>query len=66
MHTSYDTLWEIGCNYDAEATQSLMESMYQTALSNSRSAEEKSSIYKLTVEKLEDLCRPGKHSGVDF
>ena len=55
MHTSYDTLWEIGSNYDAEVAQSLMESMYQTALSNSKSVEEKSSIHKLTVEKLEDF-----------
>ena len=63
MHMSYDTLWEIGCNYDAEDTQSLMESMYQTALSNSRSAEEKTGIYKLTVEKLEDFGIVRKEEG---
>ena len=63
MHVSYDTLWEIGSNYDAEVAQSLMESMYQTALSNSKSVEEKSSIHKLTVEKLEDFGIIRKEEG---
>ena len=37
MHMSYDTLWEIGQPYDSETTKSLMDSMYQTALFNSKS-----------------------------
>ena len=44
---SYDTLWEIG--------EALMESMYQTALSEYKGTDAKNAVHKLTTEKLEDF-----------
>ena len=55
MHVSFDTLWEIGQKYDEDAVQALMDSMYRTAVSNSRTPEEREAVHKLTVEKLEDF-----------
>ena len=52
---SYDTLWEIGDSYDEEAVEALMESMYQTALSEYRGTDAQNAIHKLTTEKLEDF-----------
>lgn len=63
MHMSYDTLWEIGRYYDTEAARALMDSMYQMALSNSKSTEERAAIHKLTVEKLEDFGIIRKEEG---
>ena len=63
MHMSYDTLWEIGRYYDTEAARALMDSMYQMALSNSKSTEERTAIHKLTVEKLEDFGIIRKEEG---
>lgn len=55
MHVSFDTLWEIGQKYDEDAVQTLMDSMYRTAVSNSRTPEEREAVHKLTVGKLEDF-----------
>lgn len=63
MHMSYDTLWEIGERYDAAVTKALMDSMYQTALDNSRTPEEKASVHELTLEKLEDFGILRKEEG---
>lgn len=63
MHISHDSLWEIGRQYDEAATNELMHSMYQTALSNCKSAEERESVHELTVEKLEDFGILRKEEG---
>ena len=62
-HMSYDTLWEIGRYYDTEAAQALMDSMYQMALTNSKSTEERAAIHELTAEKLEDFGILRKEEG---
>lgn len=63
VQVSYDSLWEIGRKYDAAATKALMDKMYQTALSNSKSAEDRASVHELTVEKLEDFGILRKEEG---
>ena len=55
MQISYDTMREIGVNYDPSATKELMDSMYQTALASCRTDAEREEVHPLTVEKLEDF-----------
>ena len=52
---SYDMLWEIGEFFDENATTSLMESMYQTALREYKGADVQNAVRRLSVEKLEDF-----------
>lgn len=52
---SYDTMQEIGKEFDAKETDKLMEQMYQIALNTCRTEEEKATIYPMTLEKLEDF-----------
>ena len=54
-HMSYDTLWEIGEDFDPVATEALMDSMYQTALAEYKGIDAKDAVHKLSVEKLEDF-----------
>lgn len=63
MHVSYDTLWEIGQRFDETATNHLMDEMYHTALSNSKTQEEKAAVHELTIEKLEDFGILRKEEG---
>lgn len=63
MHVSYDTLWEIGQRFDETATNHLMDEMYHTALSNSKTQEEKAALHELTIEKLEDFGILRKEEG---
>ena len=52
---SYDTMREIGASYDVDATKTLMDSMYQTALAACRTEAEREDVHPLTAEKLEDF-----------
>lgn len=59
----YDTLQEIGMEYEEEAAKQLCASMKEVALSARKTEEEKTEIPDMTVEKLEDmglLCRLGR------
>lgn len=59
----YDTLQEIGMEYDEEAALKLCMSMKEVALSACKTEEEKAEIHDMTIEKLEDmglLCRLGR------
>ena len=60
---SYDTMREIGENYDSKAVKHLMDSMYQKALDACRDDAEREEVHPLTVSKLEDfgvLCMDGR------
>ena len=60
---SYDTMREIGENYDPTAAKQLMDSMYQKALDACRNESEREEVHPLTLAKLEDfgiLCKDGK------
>lgn len=59
----YDTLQEIGMEYDEDAAHKLCAAMKEVALSACKTEEEKAGIHDMTVEKLEDmglLCRLGR------
>lgn len=59
----YDTLQEIGMEYDEEAARKLCTVMKEVALSACKTEEEKAEIHDMTIEKLEDmglLCRLGR------
>ena len=61
---SYDTMKEIGVDYSEEATTALMENMYQSALNACKTEDERSHVYPLSKQKLEDfgvLCKEGKN-----
>ena len=55
MHFSYDTMWEIGAHFDEAVANSLMESMYLTALERCRRSESKDVVRKLNLQKLENF-----------
>lgn len=60
----YDTLQEIGMEYDEAAAIKLCESMKEVALSACRTKEEKAEIQDMTIEKMEDmglLCMLGRN-----
>ena len=60
---SYDTMQEIGEDYDEAVVKQLMESMYQAALDACCTDEERADVHPLTVQKLEDfgiLCKNGR------
>ena len=60
---SYDTMREIGENYDPTAAKQLMDGMYQKALDACRNESEREEVHPLTLAKLEDfgiLCKDGK------
>ena len=46
---------EIGASYDVDATKTLMDNMYQTALAACRTEAERENVHPLTAEKLEDF-----------
>lgn len=59
----YDTLQEIGMEYDEDAALKLCAIMKETALSACRTEEEKAGIQDMTIAKLEDmglLCMLGR------
>jgi len=59
----YDTLQEIGMEYDEEAALKLCAAMKEIALSACRTEEEKAEIQDMTIAKLEDmglLCMLGR------
>ena len=61
---SYDTMKEIGVDYNEAAATALMENMYQAALNACKTEDERSHVYPLTKQKLEDfgvLCKEGKN-----
>ena len=58
----YDTMQEIGQNYDEKKALQLCKSMREEALSTCHTDEDKSAIKEMTIQKLEDfgvLCRVG-------
>ena len=60
---SYDTLRELGENYDPTAAKQLMDDMYQKALDACRNESEREEVHPLTLAKLEDfgiLYKDGK------
>lgn len=60
---SYDTMRDIGENYDSHMVKQLMGNMYQKAIGACRDDNERESVHPLTESKLEDfgiLCRDGK------
>ena len=60
---SYDTMQEIGAEYDEAAVKQLMQSMYQAAQDACRNDEERADVHPLTFKKLEDfgiLCKDGR------
>ncbi|MCR4891787.1 MAG: winged helix-turn-helix transcriptional regulator, partial [Lachnospiraceae bacterium] len=60
---SYDTMREIGENYDPTAAKQLMDGMYQKALDACGNEAEREEVHPLTLAKLEDfgiLCKDGK------
>ncbi len=59
----YDTLQEIGMEYDEDAAKKLCASMKEVALSACKTEEERAEIQDMTVAKLEDmglLCMLGR------
>ncbi len=60
---SYDSLQDIGRKFDQKKAQDLCAHMRQTAINACKTEEEKASIKKMTLEKLEDfglLCKVGR------
>lgn len=61
---SYDSLQEIGQNYNEQKALELCRIMKQKAVDSCKSEEEKAAVKDMTIEKLEDfgvLCRVGKN-----
>ena len=64
QNISYDTLQEIGCEYDEEKALKLCRKMKQTAMDSCETEEERLTVKELTLEKLHDfgvLCRVGRN-----
>lgn len=64
QNISYDTLQEIGCEYDEKKALKLCKKMKQIALDSCETEEEKLSIKDMNLEKLHDfgvLCRVGRN-----
>ena len=49
---SYDTMRELGENYDPTAAKQLMDGMYQKALDACRNESEREEVHPLTLAKL--------------
>jgi len=63
QNVSYDTLQEIGVEYDEDKTLELCENMKQIALEMCHSQEEKLAVKEMTIDKLLDfgiLCKVGR------
>lgn len=61
---SYDSLQDIGREYDQKKALDLCTDMKQTAINACKTEEEKTSIKEMTIEKLEDfglLCKVGRN-----
>ncbi len=61
---SYDTLQEIGCEYDEKKALNLCKKMKQVAIESCETEEEKLAVKDMTLEKLHDfgvLCRVGRN-----
>lgn len=59
----YDSMQEIGMEYDEEKTLKLCETMKEIAISSCKTEDEKADIHDMTIPKLEDiglLCRIGR------
>jgi predicted HTH transcriptional regulator len=64
QNISYDTLQDIGCEYDENKALDLCKKMKQLAISACDTEEEKLSVKDMTLEKLHDfgvLCRVGRN-----
>lgn len=64
QNISYDTLQEIGCEYDEEKALDLCKIMKNIAIYACETEEEKLAVKDVTLEKLHDfgiLCRVGKN-----
>ncbi|MCM1253689.1 MAG: putative DNA binding domain-containing protein [Clostridium sp.] len=63
QNISYDSLQEIGQEYDEKKTLDLCKKMRQIAIDSCKTEDEKTAIKEMTPEKLEDfgiLCRVGR------
>ncbi len=64
QNISYDTLQEIGCEYDEQKALDLCKKMKQIAVASCETEEEKLAVKDMTIEKLHDfgvLCRVGRN-----
>lgn len=64
QNVSYDTLPEIGCEYDEKKALNLCKKMKQIAVDSCETEEEKLVVKDMTLEKLHDfgvLCRVGRN-----
>lgn len=64
QNISYDSLQEIGQEYDEKRALDLCKKMKQIAIASCRTEEEKTAIKDMTLEKLEDfgiLCKVGRN-----
>lgn len=64
QNISYDTLQEIGCEYDEKKALDLCKKMKQIAIDSCETEEEKLAVKDMTLEKLHDfgvLCRVGRN-----
>lgn len=55
QHIYYDSLPEIGMEYDEEKAQKLCVAMREVALRSCRTEEQKSEVHDMTIMKLEDI-----------
>ncbi len=55
QHVYYDSLQEIGMEYDEDLAKNLCRSMKEVALSACETEEEKAEIHDMTIEKMEDM-----------
>ena len=65
QNISYDTLQEIGHEYDEKMALSLCKTMQKVAMDSCDSDEEKNAVKEMTLEKLHDfgvLCKVGRNS----
>lgn len=63
QHIYYDSMQEIGMEYNEERAMRLCEEMKQVALESCRTEDEKAEVKDLTIEKLENmglLCMAGR------
>jgi len=63
-HVYYDTLQEIGMEYDEDEAKKLCATMEMIALSACKTEEEKAEIHGMAIEELEDmgiLCKLGRN-----
>ena len=64
QNISYDTLQEIGCEYDEKKALDLCKKMKQIAIESCKTEEERYAVKDMTLEKLHDfgmLCRIGRN-----